>query len=78
MSRIEKFIVVLCLVACATLVIVNIQPLLTSTSAAVAPDYHLKYIANGVYHCTTDGSDGCDTSSSHVWHKVEAPVVVAE
>ena len=33
--------------------------------------YGLKYVANKVWHCTTGGSNGCDTPSSHVWIPVQ-------
>lgn len=60
------------LTAVAFLFLVNVSAMAASSEAEAEPAaYGLKYVANGVWHCTDSASSGCDTPSSHVWLELQ-------
>lgn len=63
MSRIATAAI---LSAFGSLFAVNLQAMTTPAAAGEA-SYHWKFVANGVYHCTTEGELNCDTESAHSW-----------
>lgn len=66
------------LIAFVCLALVNVSALVAADGATIGDsdtdiepvpvNYKMKHVANGVYHCTTSGSYGCDTPSSHAWY----------